>query len=195
MKRFLRLSLVTIAVIATGWFFNTLANATPKNCNCHRSKLPPISSPNLYQVHVLNWAKDAAVLSFNYDYNNTNRWLEEYSTHFTPLGWMLYYKALKDSGNLERVKRDKITVSSVPLEPPAILSRSMEGLSYKWDIQIPVLVQFKSAAGTTQQKVLVTMTLKNTDPTKSTEDFAIVLFNAKPIIATTEPSKSAALPH
>lgn len=194
MKRFLRLSLVTIAVIATGWFFNTIANATTKNCNCVRTKLPPINVPNLYQVHLLNWAKDAAVLSFNYDYNNTNLWLQEYSSHFTPLGWMLYYKALKESGNLERVKRDKITVSSVPLEPPVILSRNMEGSAYKWQIQVPMLIQYKSTAGTTQQKVLVTMTLKNTDPTKSTDDFAIVLFNAKPIVATEEPSKSTVMP-
>lgn len=145
------------------------------------SKNPNLRKPNIQPVTLLNWVRDASVMSFYYNYTNINAWLTEYSSYFTTTGWMHYYKALNNSGNIERVRNEKLTVTSTPLEPPKILWQGVDLGVYKWQVQIALLVHYQAETGNTiEQKLMVTMMLRRTDAPISKNGIAIDQFIAKP---------------
>lgn len=140
-----------------------------------------LRNPNIQPVSLVNWVRDAAVLSFYYNYNNVDLWIADYSHYFTPLGWVHYYNALKKSGNIEKVKNERITVTSTPLEPPKILWEGVDLNVYKWQVQIALLVHYQAETGkTVEQKLMVTMMLRRTDAPNNKNGIAIDQFIAKP---------------
>lgn len=150
-----------------------LKEITPNN--------PNLRNPMIQPVTLVNWVRDAAVLSFYYNFNNVDMWLNDYSHYFTPLGWIHYYNALRKSGNIERVKNERITVTSTPLEPPKILWEGVDLNTYKWQVQVALLVHYQTETGkTVEQKLMVTMMLRRTDAPNSKNGIAIDQFIAKP---------------
>lgn len=180
MTRFLRLLIITVTLCTTAWLINSYARA-PEDCHCPSvGELPPLNRPSLTTVGMLNWARDAAVLSFSYQHANITPWLQDYAQYFTLRGWTHYYNALRISGNMEKVKQEKIIVSATPLQPPKMLWQGVDLGVYTWHIQMPLLVQYERADGTaTQQKLLVNMMLSRTDRGKN--GVGIEQFIAKPL--------------
>lgn len=178
-----RLSLMTITLIAITWTIPSSAKP-PKlcYCACPTPQVINLKVPEIDPIRLLNWVQDAAVMSFHYDYNNVNQWLRQYSLYFDPRGWFHYYLALKNSGNMMTVWQNKMTVTSTPLEPPTVLWEGVDFGVYKWRVQMPLLVQYRAAAGNTiQQKLMVNMTLRRTDPSVGKNGIGIEQFVAKPI--------------
>lgn len=177
------LLLVSMAVALSTWSLSINAKP-PKLCYgpCPTPKVINLQDPVLEPVSLLNWARDAAVLSFHYDYTNMNQWLTQYSTYFDVRGWFHYYQALKKSGNMEKVSHNKLTVSSTPLEPPKILWQGVDLGIYKWRVEMPLLVQYETPEGKKiQQKLKITMSLRRTDESTGKQGIAIQRFIAKPI--------------
>jgi hypothetical protein len=180
MTAFFRLVLITLVLNVTAGFLTANAATLALTSNPGEAlaaakeasrQNPKLSRPDIHPVTLLNWARDAAVMSFYYNYTNLDAWLEEYSHYYTPLGWTHYYRALKSSGNIDRVRSEKITVSATPLEPPKLLWHGVDLSAYKWQVQIPILIQ---------QKLLVTMMLRRTDANTAKDGIAIDQFIAKP---------------
>lgn len=178
-----RLSLVTLLLTAITWTIP--ANAKPPKlcyCPCPTPPVINLKAPNIEPVGLLNWVRDAAVMSFHYDYNNVNKWLAQYSLYFDARGWFHYYQALKNSGNMMTVWQNKMTVTSTPLEPPTVIWEGVDLGVYKWRVQMPLLVQYRTETGNTvQQKLMVNMSLRRTDDSMGKNGIAIERFVAKPI--------------
>lgn len=181
MNRFLRLLGISTTAFATLLLLSTTANAKPTQiCRCEKLNVT-LNTPNMKPSALLNWARDAAISSFQYSFFNADHWMENYSLYFTPYGWQHYYKALKHSGNLDKVKSQKITATATPLEPPVILWEGVDSKVYKWGVQIPVLVQYQNDSNKIQQKLMVTMVLRRSNPPFGIEGIAIDQFVAKPL--------------
>jgi len=179
----LRLSVLILS--ASTLILSISAQAKPPKlcyCPCPTESVINLKTPNIDPVVLLNWASTAAVMSFHYDYKNMEQWMVQYSKYFDTRGWYHYYQALKNSGNLNTVAKDQITATSTPLEPPVVLWEGVDLGIYKWRVQIPILVQYRSASGNTiQQKLMVNMTLRRNNEALSQNGIAIVQFVAKPI--------------
>lgn len=114
----------------------------------------PVGQAMLTGPEVLSWSTESVLQIYNYDYLDYQYILKKIKPLFTADGYQSYLKALEDSKNLELVKTKKLFVSAVPTGEPFI---SKEGLSeegvYKWEVQVPVMVTYKSTTQLVQQQV------------------------------------------
>lgn len=119
--------------------------------------LTPLNEPNQSDSSVLQWANQAAIAAFTYNFVNYRDELEASSSFFTKDGWQQFVDALQQSNNLDAVKAKKLIVSAVATRAPIILQKGVLNGRYSWRVQMPILVTYQSASEFSQQNNVVTM--------------------------------------
>ena len=122
--------------------------------------LSPLDKPNQADSAILQWANQAAIATFTYNFVNYQNELQSASRYFTRSGWGQFLTALRTSGNLDMVKSKKLIVSAVATRAPVILQKGPLGGRYAWRIQMPILVTYQSASEFKQQNNVVTILVK-----------------------------------
>lgn len=154
----------------------------------------PINQSMLAANEVLSWSTESVLEICNYDYLNYQYTLKKIKPLFTSAGYESYIKALEDSKNLDLVKSKKLFVSAVPTSEPFI---SKEGVSdegvYKWEVQVPVMVTYKSATQLVQQQVNMTLDVVRVSLPESRAGIAIHSITAN-VTATQTPAPDAVKP-
>lgn len=117
----------------------------------------PLNEPNQSDSAVLQWANQAAIAAFTYNFVNYRNELQSSSGFFTADGWTQFLTALQQSNNLDAVKAKKLIVSAVATRAPIILQKGILNGQYSWRIQMPLLVTYQSASEFSQQNNVVTM--------------------------------------
>lgn len=121
-----------------------------------------LAEPNMSQEAILVWANEAATAVFSYDFANYRRDFQHAQEYFTPEGWQNYKEAFDKTGTLKMVINQKLTVSAIPTGTPVIITQGVEGNKYTWKVELPVLVVYKGAKSSTEQKLLITMSIQRT---------------------------------
>lgn len=134
---------------------------TPKyfatSVNGRITPLFALNKPNQSDSAVLQWANQAAIATFTYNFVNFRQELQAASEFFTPRGWKQFLNALRDSNNLDAVKAKKLIVSAVATRAPIVLRKGLLGGRYSWRVQMPILVTYQSASEFNQETNVVTM--------------------------------------
>ena len=84
-------------------------------------KITPIYALDIPVVSasaLLQWANQAAVAAFSYNFANYRQALQDASEYFTPEGWKDFQAALESSNNLNAVITKKLVVSAVATGAP-----------------------------------------------------------------------------
>jgi intracellular multiplication protein IcmL len=139
-----------------------------------------LSEPNQSDSAVLQWANQAAIAAFTYNFVNYHSELQASSGFFTAEGWTQFLNALEDSNNLDAVKAKKLIVSAVATRAPIILQKGMLNGRYAWRVQIPILVTYQSASEFTQQSSVVTMLITRVSTLNSPRGIGIAQFVVGP---------------
>jgi len=139
-----------------------------------------LNEPNQSDSAVLQWANQAAIAAFTYNFVNYRSELQASSGFFTAEGWTQFLNALQDSNNLEAVKAKKLIVSAVATRAPIILQKGMLGGRYAWRVQMPILVTYQSASEFTQQSSVVTMLITRVSTLNSPRGIGIAQFVVGP---------------
>ncbi|MGQ3892559.1 type IVB secretion system apparatus protein IcmL/DotI [Legionella sp. CNM-4043-24] len=154
-------SLAVNAIMATMLFYDITHPPTPKyfatSINGRITPLFPLNEPNQSDSAVLQWANQAAIAAFTYNFVNYRSELQASSGFFTADGWTQFLTALQQSNNLDAVKAKKLIVSAVATRAPIILQKGILNGQYSWRIQMPLLVTYQSASEFSQQNNVVTM--------------------------------------
>lgn len=116
-----------------------------------------LNEPNQSDSAVLQWANQAAIAAFTYNFVNWRSELQASSGFFTGEGWTQFQKALEQSNNLDAVRAKKLVVSAVATRAPVILQKGLLQGVYSWRVQMPLLVTYQSASEFTQQNNVVTL--------------------------------------
>ncbi|KTD66073.1 type IVB secretion system apparatus protein IcmL/DotI [Legionella spiritensis] len=153
----------------------------PTGINGRITRLYPLTEPNQSNSSVLQWAGEAAVAAFTYNYVNYRQELQASSGFFTAKGWELFLNALDESNNLEAVKQKKLIVSAVATSAPAIKNAGFYQGRYSWRIEVPVLVTYQSATEYTQQNNMVTMVVTRVSTLNSPSGIGIAQFVVSPL--------------
>ena len=140
----------------------------------------PINEPNQSDSAVLQWANQAAIAAFTYNFVNYRSELQASSGFFTPAGWDQFLTALQQSNNLDAVKVKKLIVSAVATRAPIILQKGVLNGQYSWRIQMPLLVSYQSASEFTQQNNVVTMLVTRIPTLNSPRGIGIAQFVVGP---------------
>jgi intracellular multiplication protein IcmL len=144
----------------------------------------PLNEPNQSDSAVLQWANQAAIAAFTYNFVNYREELQASSGFFTPEGWTQFLNALKQSNNLEAVKAKKLIVSAVATRAPIILQKGLLNGRYSWRVQMPILVTYQSASEFTQQNNVVTMLITRVSTLNSPRGIGIAQFVVGPATTT-----------
>lgn len=139
-----------------------------------------LNEPNQSDSAVLQWANQAAIAAFTYNFVNYRTELQAASGFFTADGWSQFLNALQDSNNLDAVKAKKLVVSAVATRAPIILQKGILNSSYSWRVQMPILVTYQSASEFSQQNNVVTMLITRVSTLNSPRGIGIAQFVVGP---------------
>jgi intracellular multiplication protein IcmL len=140
----------------------------------------PLDEPNQSDSAVLQWANQAAIAAFTYNFVNYRDELQSASGFFTADGWDQFLSALQQSNNLDAVKAKKLVVSAVATRAPIILQKGVLNGQYSWRVQMPILVTYQSASEFTQQNNVVTMLINRVSTLNSPRGIGISQFVVGP---------------
>ncbi len=140
----------------------------------------PLNEPNQSDSAVLQWANQAAIAAFTYNFVNYRTELQASSGFFTSDGWSQFLTALEQSNNLDAVKAKKLIVSAVATRAPIILQKGILNGSYAWRVQMPILVTYQSASEFSQQNNVVTMLITRVPTLNSPRGIGISQFVVGP---------------
>jgi len=122
--------------------------------------LYPLDKPNMTDAQVLQWAAEAAVAVFSYNFVNYNSELQASSGYFTGYGWRQFQLVLQRSRLVEIVTSKKLILSAEPtgapekVRPPQLLSNGR----WAWEVRVPLKVYMTtSQSAYTTQNFNVTM--------------------------------------
>lgn len=142
--------------------------------------LVALSEPNQSDSSVLQWANQAAIAAFTYNFVNYRDELRAASGFFTGEGWQQFINSLEQSNNLDAVKAKKLIVSAVATGAPIILQKGLLNGVYAWRIQLPILVTYQSASEFSQQNLVVTLLVTRISTLNSPKGIGISQFVAGP---------------
>lgn len=140
----------------------------------------PLNEPNQSDSAVLQWANQAAIAAFTYNFVNYRDELQASSGFFTADGWTQFLTALQQSNNLDAVKAKKLIVSAVATRAPIILQKGLLNGSFSWRVQMPILVTYQSASEFSQQNNVVTMLITRVSTLNSPRGIGISQFVVGP---------------
>jgi intracellular multiplication protein IcmL len=140
----------------------------------------PLNEPNQSDSAVLQWANQAAIAAFTYNFVNYRDELQAASGFFTGEGWQQFLTALQQSNNLDAVKAKKLIVSAVATRAPIILQKGVLNGHYSWRVQMPLLVTYQSASEFSQQNNVLTMLITRVSTLNSPRGIGIAQFVVGP---------------
>lgn len=140
----------------------------------------PLDAPNQSDSAVLQWANQAAIAAFTYNFVNYRDELQASSGFFTAEGWTQFLNALQQSNNLDAVKAKKLIVSAVATGAPVITEKGLLNGVFSWRIQMPLLVTYQSASEFSQQTNVVTLLVTRVSTLNSPRGIGIAQFVVGP---------------
>ncbi len=143
--------------------------------------LYPLNQPNQSDAAVLQWANEAAIAAYTYNFVNYQAEIVAASKFFTPTGWRQYLTALKNSDNLQAVKENKFVVSAVATRAPRITQKGLINGVYSWRVQMPVSVRYQSSTIVSTANLMIMMTIQRVSTLNVPRGIGIAQFVVAPI--------------
>lgn len=102
-----------------------------------------LDKPNVSSSSVETFAQEAILELLRYDYLNFEQQLKlTLNRYFTNRGKQSYYKSLDISGNLAKVKTNKMISRAFITRTPQIEKESLRGGQYTWVVIVPINNEF-----------------------------------------------------
>ncbi|MGB6976519.1 MAG: type IVB secretion system apparatus protein IcmL/DotI [Gammaproteobacteria bacterium] len=140
--------------------------------------LYPLTQPVVSKSELLQWATQAAVAAYTFDFVNYRKDLQAASEYFTPDGWQQFQEALKKTRILETVTSKKLVANAVATGAPVITDQSVINGRYAWKIRIPLLVTYESQSEKIPQSLEVNMIVMRVSTLETPKGIAIAQFIA-----------------
>ncbi len=124
------------------------------------------SDPRVTPATLADYAKDAVVNAYSYDYINYRESLNATAAKwFTENGRKAFLRSLDESGNLERVLKGRLILRAMATKVPQLEEEGRRGMQRYWIVQVPVAIEFYSGGDQqprTRQDFLAAVTIVQT---------------------------------
>ncbi|MBA3535072.1 MAG: DotI/IcmL/TraM family protein, partial [Tatlockia sp.] len=110
----------------------------PQPLNC--SYRIPAETTHIEQTIVKKWAEKAAEQSFEFDFKTIDNQISKLKPCYTDQGWQGFNDALEKSGNLNAIKSQQLTVSSMVNGE----SKVTDIKENQWKVTIPMQVVYQN---------------------------------------------------
>jgi len=126
-------------------------------------------SPYLTPAILAEFAKDATISSYTYDYINYDRAITDVANKFyTEAGRAAYLKTLDSSGNLERVIKARMVLKAYASRGPQLEEQGMRDPTTRyWIVTVPMAIEFYAGGSDlprSKQEFIATVTLVSVTP-------------------------------
>lgn len=119
-----------------------------------------LMDPLINRQTLLNWASEAATATYTYDQANYQQQIQNaINTYFTAAGGQSFRAALDKSGIINQIVSQKLDVTAVVEQPPAILKSGVLLGHFTWKVQMPILVTYVSASEKQAYRYILTMSI------------------------------------
>lgn len=156
---------------------STEPNISQINCQYRLPSDMKVPSQNVLS----NWAKKAAIQSFQYNPGSVDSELTALKSCFTEQGYKGYMDALEKSGNLAAIKAKQLTVKSNVTGDTVIQDKK----DNQWKIRVPLEVTYEN----TEQKLVQTLNVDLLVFRQSSGALGIMQVIAVPQQKSVEPEK------
>jgi intracellular multiplication protein IcmL len=148
-------------------------------------RLVPIKSlrePFVTEAKLLNWVVEKATRAYRMDPQNYKAQVSEMSGDFTIEGYAQYVESLKSSGMIDFMTKNLLVSSAIPTGAPLIVERNLtpDGVYY-WRVQVPVLVEYRSATKQAQKKRIIEVVVVRRPTVESPQGIGISQFVANDV--------------
>jgi hypothetical protein len=123
---------------ATGTKTPAAVVTKPQPLNC--SYRIPADTTHIEQTIVKKWAEKAAEQSFEFDFKTIDNQISKLKSCYTDQGWQGFNDALEKSGNLNAIKSQQLTVSSMVNGE----SKVTDIKENQWKVTIPMQVVYQN---------------------------------------------------
>lgn len=125
----------------------------------------PLAEPITSAARIREFATNAAVSLYSFDYLNWRRLLDAaMDNYLTPGGKARYRAAFEKTGIIERVRSGFLTLTAVTDGPPVILHEGVQDGRYYWRVQVALRVFWVNATDARPENRVLTMTLIRVQP-------------------------------
>ncbi|QDP73161.1 type IV secretion protein IcmL [Legionella israelensis] len=132
----------------------------------------PAETKTIDDSLILTWAKNAAIQSFDFDYNSIDQQISTLKACYTEQGWKGFNDALQKSGNLKAIKSQNLTVSG-QVDGEAKITDVKEN---QWKVALPLQVVYQN----NKEKLTQLLTVNLLIGRKTTGDLGIMQLIAMP---------------
>jgi len=126
------------------------------------------SEPRVTPATLVEFAKDAVLNAYSYDYVNYRETLNQVAAKwFTSEGRKAFMRSLDESGNLERVIKGRLILRAMATHVPQLEEEGRRGFQRYWVVQVPIAIEFYSGneqQPKTRQDFLAGVTIVQTPP-------------------------------
>ena len=109
--------------------------------------MTPLSEPILNEAALKNWVSEAVTLSFNLDYLNWKRQLNEARAHFTRKAFVGFALSLDREGHLPLLRQQRALMHAVIQGTPVLTRSGVVQGTLVWEFELPLLVSYETSAG------------------------------------------------
>ena len=140
-----------------------------------KQRLVALSKPIVTTAALLDWAREAAVMCYNYDFFNAKAQIAKViGLYFTGDGGEMFRKAIAD--DLKTVEAKSIIVTAIARGMPILLEQGYLLGNWIWKVQVPLGVSYQSASEIKRQNLIVTMMVMNVPTTTNPKAIGITQF-------------------
>lgn len=119
--------------------------------------LIPLNQPNLSESNVLQWASQALISIYSFNYLNYQSSFQESRKYFTTSGWQSFMDALSEAKTIQTVKDRRLLVSAIQNGAATVANYYVIGGRYTWVVRVPLSISYQ---GTNSYSDDVIATLK-----------------------------------
>lgn len=118
-----------------------------------------LTEPFITEPFLVNWVSEKVSRAYSMDPQNYRRQAQDLAPDFTDEGYAQYVKSLTDSGTIDLMVKNLLVSSAVAQGAPVVIERGTANGVFFWKLQVPVLVQYRSAVKGTEKRRVVTVTV------------------------------------
>lgn len=173
---------IFLFVVALGLWFRVPAPryfaATPQ---LRLLKMTPLNEPVLSKAGLLNWTAETITKTFGLDFVHWRQQLSDVEQDYTHKAFTSMIGSLQKSGNLDYIRKKRLSVSATPTRSPVIVQTGHIGSAKVWKIQMPLLLSYESSQGVVNtQNTTATVLVKRVSTLKFPHSVAIaqIVLNA-----------------
>jgi intracellular multiplication protein IcmL len=118
-------------------------------------EMSPLSEPSIESRSLSDWAGDVVVRSLSLNFLTWRQTLSDLRDEFDPAGFESFLESLKSGGHLEKIEKERLSLSSIISGAPVITQAGVKAGVMTWKLEMPMVLSYESSSGVVASQRLI----------------------------------------